>query len=254
MASRYKTQKAKDLADEVIKWSKSNQASANFAINKLAEDLNAGTNYGFWVDLDPDSYVPKPESDKAREIWRKINLLSTLRNILVFSPIALTWASISVATSALAKYEQDNPESVTNFLQFWQKGFGYLNEFWKLSNVAILDVALVVLIIIMTAVIGILSQLAIQDEARELKKLEMERSQLVLKIRVFLEEYKKPTVVQVNRNTYLATKSLANTAKNLSKIVSKLDIDLRKLSKTENLSLEIKQLNKNIAKLKKNEK
>lgn len=254
MASRNKTQKAKDLANEVIKWSESNQATANFALNKLAEDLSAGSNYGFWVDLDPDSYVPNPESDKTREIWRKINLLSTLRNILVFSPIALTWASISVATSALAKYEQDNPESVTNFLQFWQQGFGYLNEFWRLSNVAIFDVALVILIIIMTAVIGILSQRAIQDEAREIKQLELSRSQLIFNIRVFFEEYKKPTVVQINRNTYLSTKSLANTAKNLSKIVSKLDSDLRKLSKTENLSSEIKQLNKNITKLKKNEK
>lgn len=250
MARKNKSKSADELVAELNAWTGSNNLRQNPSLRQLAEDLASNSNLGMWADVNLDEFIPTPPAEQSDRTWRRINLLSTFRNIMVFSPVALTWASISVATSALARYEKENPDSVTNFLQFWQQGFGYLNHFWILSNVALFDVGLVAVIILLTSLIGIISKKAIEDEITEQQKINDERSDLILKLRMHLYEYKNPTVAQINKNTYLATKALNTTVRNLGNLVSKLEREIKKYPDNKKVISEIKKVEKSISKIK----
>ena len=249
MARKKKSQNASELVSELNKWVYSNKLTLNPGLRKLTEDLESQANLAMWADIEWENFIPKPMTEKSDQTWRRINLLSTFRNIVVFSPVALTWASISVATSALARYEKENPDSVTNFLQFWQQGFGYLNDFWILSNVAMLDVGLVAIIIFLTSLIGILSKKAIEDEIIEQQKIDINRSSLILSLQQYFYEFKSPTVAQINRNTYMATKSLNSTVKNLSNLVGRLERQIKKYPDNKKLINEVKKVEKAISKI-----
>ena len=70
------------------------------------------SNFSMWAGMDPVNYLPTPELAISNNAWKRINLLSTFRNVMVFSPVAITWASISIATTALTKYEKEKQKSI----------------------------------------------------------------------------------------------------------------------------------------------
>ena len=245
---RKKSESAKELAQQIRQWLDSTDNQIDPNLNKLLQDLDNSENLEIWACLDPETYLPTWSSSKSRDQWNRINLLANIRNVMVFSPVALTWASISIATSSLTRYEQENPNKVSNFLQFWQQGYGYLNDFWKLSNVALLDVILVGIIIVLTFTIGTLTRKVTIAESSEEKKLQLARTSLILKIHDFFYNYKFPTASSINQNTYSATKSLVATTKTLSQILKRLEKDLSRLPDNRELIKNVKKLQQTLDK------
>ena len=63
-----------------------------------------------------------------------------------------------VRIQGLEKYDIDaNINATVNFLQFWQDGYGILDEKWRIGTVAITDATLVFIVIGLTIAITYLS-------------------------------------------------------------------------------------------------
>ena len=251
MAKRQKNDEAQEVLNALHSWMGNHGIMGNKLLDRLIDDIESNMNLKIWADMDPNAYLPTPESSELLSKMRLINTVTGIRNILVFSPVAITWAAISFVTSAFSRYEQENPNSIVNFLEFWQQGFGYLNDFWRLSNVAIFDALLVSVVITMTFVINFLSKKNLELEFSNMAKNQVSRAYLIFKLNEFFYQYKYPTTQQINKNVYTSTKSLERTLKSLTKIVARLEKDISKYPNSTKLVNEVKALNKEVKKISK---
>ena len=249
MAQNRKNPETKELLSTLNSWIYKYDQSGNSMMKKLVNDIENGNDLKIWADLAPETYLPNPQSKNYINGIRRINSITGLRNVLVFSPVALTWAAISVVTTAFSKFEAENSNSVVNFLSFWQQGFGYLNDFWKLSNVAIFDAFLVSIVIGLTFVINFLTRSNLESNEKYELEVQDARIRLIFKLNEFFYQYKYPTPNQLNKNIYSATKSLDKTLKSLMKIVSRLEKDIAKYPNSAKIVGELNNLTKVVKKL-----
>lgn len=83
----------------------------------------------------------------------RIEIADKIRNVLVLVPIVLTWAALGEAAEAYNRYISENPEDANQpFLLLWQRGFGGESSLLAptFSTVALLDAAVIVVIILLT--------------------------------------------------------------------------------------------------------
>lgn len=253
MAKKTKRNPLENLVIEIKKWQSDFPLNSNSVLESFLVDLEKGENLNYWAETEAEQILPNLTKKFQTTFSGRLRLISSLiilRNILVFAPVALTWASISVVTSAFARFENANPNAVVNFLEFWQKGFGFISGYWRLSNVALADVFLVVAIILLTFFVNFSNQVMSKIEIEENEKFQGRRLHLINRIREALYEYRKPTTLILNQNTYSAIKTLNASVISLNKIVRQLERDIKKYPKSDKLLAEIKNTNKNIAKLK----
>ena len=251
MAKRRNKEQSQEVLQTLKSWTDRFEIVNDPLIDKLVLDIESEQNLQIWAEMNPDKYLPVPESISYLSKMRLVNNISGIRNLLVFTPVALTWASISVATSAFAKYEEENPNALVNFLQFWQQGFGYLNNFWTLSNVAIFDAVLVIFVIFLTYLVNILSRKINELSSNRRTEMEKSRAILVYELNRFFYGYKYPSVSQINKNIYASTNLLNKTLKSLNKIVARLEKDVSKYPNSAKIISELNSLTKIINKLSK---
>jgi len=83
-------------------------------------------------------------------------ILSVMRNILALAPLIVTWLSIATAVTSYQQYLQTHPSARSEpFLELWQTGFGG-GTWLTLSNTAIIDALLLVILLVLTVVAHIL--------------------------------------------------------------------------------------------------
>lgn len=250
MAKRRKSTQSEQVIQSIRKWMELSESRNDPNLIKLIQDIEADQNLKIWAEMNLETIITIPDSGRFLRQLRRINTLTNLRNILVFSPVALTWASISVVTDAFAEYEKENPNAIVNFLQFWQQGFGYLSDFWILSSVAIFDAALVLIVIVLTYLIGLLTQKNIEIERLKAIKNQEFRIQTIFEIQNYLFMYKFPTQAQINRNILSSSKTLEKGLGTLNRLIKKLEKDIARYPNSNTLAKEVKTLNKNLKKLK----
>ena len=79
-----------------------------------------------WASLDPLELLPNDQSNNWKRISQASNVISALRNILVFLPVLLTWLAIGKALDAFGEftklYANQNPGESRDFsfIGFWQ--------------------------------------------------------------------------------------------------------------------------------------
>ena len=95
------------LAGQLSEWAKK-YGCENGVTRSLSESLASSRDLYKWADLNPFDYLPHPIYRRDEKRLRLIERLTILRNVLVFSPVALTWAAVSEATSAFEKYTSEN--------------------------------------------------------------------------------------------------------------------------------------------------
>ena len=249
MAKKSRSNRPEAVLTALESWTTKFGVTDNNLLIKLVEDLEAQKNLKIWADMDPNYYLPLPESKNLLKKLQKINSISGLRNVLVFSPVALTWAAISVVTSAFSKYETANPNSIVNFLEFWQQGFGYLDDFWKLSSVATFDAILVSIVILLTLFINYSTKQNVDYEIKANAEMQASRSLLILQLNEYFYEYKYPTTIQINKNLFNSTKSLDKILKSINKIVVRLEKDIQKYPSSTKIVTELKSLTQEVKKL-----
>ena len=200
-----------ELAAKLDSWAKANGFTESPYVKGLTEALGEKKNLALWAELDPFEQLPAQRiENKSRS--RLIARIALLRNLLVFAPVALTWAAVSEATSAFGEYTKANPESIANFLDFWQDGYGYLDSKWTIGDVAFLDFLLVMIVIVLTAVVSVLSN-ANRSKLEALRdKVTIERQAIALAIIDYLHDKKSINNVTMNKSLANAINKLLNAA------------------------------------------
>jgi hypothetical protein len=201
-------------------------------VSGLLDSLETDENLEVWASLDPLDYLPTP-SDKSNELFQRINLgLTIVRNALVFLPVAITWFAISKASSAFAIYTANNTLTVSNFLDFWENGYGVLSKEWSLSRVATLDFQIIIVIILMTISVSVIERILRIRAAKANLEIDDAKFQLAIQIKAYLFDHERITDVTMNQSLGKAikqlqdsTKSLNMTSKELLKLVKSLPSD-----------------------------
>lgn len=232
MAKRKPATSSAPLVNLLKSWSIQHKFQDDPYVSGLLDALESEENLEVWASLDPLDYLPTP-SDKSNDIFHRLNLgLTILRNALVFLPVAITWFAISKASSAFSIYTANNTLTVSNFLDFWENGYGVLSKEWSLSKVAILDFQIIIAIILMTISISVIERILRIRAANSNAEIDEAKFQLAIQIKAYLFDHERITDVTMNQSLGRAikqlqdsTKSLNMTSKELLKLVKSLPND-----------------------------
>jgi hypothetical protein len=218
-----KTAENLEMAQELEKWARKFD-SHNELTQKLVSDLETKSDLFKWAELDPFEFLPMPVAGKSHKKNRLIENLTILRNVLVFAPVALTWAAVGEATTAFEKYVAANDTAVVNFLEFWQNGYEVLPAFWRIGDVARLDFLIIVVVIGLTLFVSYRGQKLLASEMAESIDIEDSRQLMAAKLALFLVDKKKITNVTFNQ-------SLAGSAQRLVNATTALDKSAKEIAK-----------------------
>jgi len=232
MARKKAVASSAPLLNLLNSWSNQHKVQDDPYVSGLRGALEAEENLDVWASLDPLDYLPTP-SDKSNDVFLRINLgLTIVRNALVFLPVALTWYAISKASAAFAVYTSNNTLTVSNFLDFWENGYGVLSKEWSLSHIATLDFQIIMVIIAMTIAISINERVLRIRVAKSNIEIDEGKMQLAIAIKTYLFDHQRITDVTMNQSLGRAvkqlqdsTKSLNMTSKELLKLVKALPSD-----------------------------
>lgn len=219
-----------ELADQIDLWARKYQVSRDPYVTGLSASLREKKNLPIWASMNPVEYLPQPEITEGIAVARWARLLTLIRNVLVFAPVALTWAAVGQATTAFSEYVKENGADVVNFLDFWQNGYGVLGEEWRISNVAFLDFVIIMIVIVLTLIASAFGKRATEAQASFDQQIERERVGLAVEINTYLFDKQKATNVTMNASLagaiaklLNATDALEDVAKNLAKTTKKVD-------------------------------
>jgi len=138
-------------------------------LTRLADAVRRGDRdeiHGYADAVDPQA-IAEVLTSKRSWIW---GIFEVARNVLVFAPIAVTWFGLSRATDAYATELAAKPDLASKpFLLLWEQGFGGAPGVITFSTVAIIDASLIVLLIVLSLVIHVRSD--VRDVATRTRAL-----------------------------------------------------------------------------------
>jgi hypothetical protein len=220
------------LADKVEDWANKFEVSDDGYVQGLVEALRTRKNLQVWAALNPIEYLPMPRLRSEATLAKRTRLMTVLRNVLVFFPVALTWAAVGEASKAFAEYLRDNGSNVVNFLDFWQNGYGYLGSEWTLANIALLDFVIVMVVIVLTLAISYFGRKVAEIHSAEEEKTDRERILISIQIATYLFDKQKVTNVTMNQSLSRTLDKLLNAADSLEKTTKSLEKTSKSFEKT----------------------
>jgi hypothetical protein len=237
MAREPKPQPNLILADSVEAWGNKYGQAEDGYISGLIAALRENKNLHVWATFDPVDYLPIPMLANGSKLARRVRLITVLRNVLVFAPVALTWIAVGQATKGFQVYIQTNTTGVANFLDFWQNGYDILPPEYRISEVALVDAIIILTVIGLTLFASILGGRAEKQTSGGEAFADRERTALAIEIGLYMYDKQKPTASVINSSVAnsvarlrtsstaleASAKSLAATAKNLVSATKALD-------------------------------
>ena len=212
------------LAEKLLSWADEYDVANDGYVRGLHEALSTRKNLQVWASLNPIEYLPMPELKAGLSMAKWTRFITVLRNVLVFLPVALTWAAVGEATTAFSKYLKANGSDIVNFLDFWQNGYGVLDDKWKIATVALLDFLIIMVVIVLTLLASVFSRRVSDLQIMAEKETDRERILLSVEIASYLFDKQKVTNVTMNQSLARAIDKLLNatdaieaTAKSLEK-------------------------------------
>jgi hypothetical protein len=196
-----------------------------------------------WASLDPLELLPVSKSKSWSRLGQISNVISAIRNILVFVPVLLTWLAIGRAINAFGKftkrYAEKNPGTTKNlsFIEFWQDPNGYLEgwwrqngngntllgEFWRIGDVAALDAYIILVIIVLTAISGAVTWFAENRESVALEKADRKRVEVGLAIASSLHGKRQANPESISEALAEALNDLTQAARDVNETASRLE-------------------------------
>jgi len=165
-------------------------------VDGLTGSLEDGSNMTMWASLDPYVRLPAPEIRKGRILASVASVLSITRNVLVFVPVAITWWAIGEATERFGEYNRSvlSPGDKTNFLDFWQDGYGRLDDVKlfgllgvKIQEIALADSLIIIAVVALTLLASTIGQVGERRQDVTERRAEAGRSDLALALTKALE-------------------------------------------------------------------
>jgi hypothetical protein len=249
MPNRSKRASLGEVADLLERWGRKHSLLADPYVEGLLNGLRTNSQLAYWVEQRAVEMLPMPNTTSVASDRRRVNLLNAFRNVMVFVPIAFTWAAISQATSAFARYTETGSSRIVNFFDFWENGYGALSPFWKLSNVALVDFLLLSFIIFLSIGISLLENRLEKNDKQEQAHLDSERLNLAIKIDQALLPYQKPTVQVVNRQVSQSIAQLNSVTLKLLAIVNQQKSLSKSKFNLKQVANELKSIKSSIRKL-----
>lgn len=247
------------LREQLQGWAQNFGHTQDAYLVGLDAALDANKNLEFWQGIEPQDYLPNYNALGSSGILRIVRLLAGLRNIIIFVPVALTWAAVSEATKAFNEFVLQNTGTPANFLQFWQDGYGFLDKFWSIGSIAQLDFVIVTMVILLTGIVGVMQSRGQNNLSRANKYFATTRNALALEIKAALFEYKPITSGSVSAEVSKSVKALKTSLANgaaiekpyarLAKNVSEAATQVK--SSTSSLKTQLSALQREIAKAEK---
>ena len=242
MAGEKKTSPNQILVNSLQSWATLYSVQSDPYVSGLTAAVAARKNLPMWASLDPLEYLPHAQVDTHKRLHLISLIMSVLRNSLVFLPVALTWYAISKATSAFATYTADNSLSVVNFLDFWENGYGVLDEKWALSHVATLDFQIILGIILLTIAITFLDRSLKNFKNQAMQEADDDRIQMALAIASYLFDQQRVTNVTVNQSLARAIRDILNSTDSLDKTSKELNKTVKLMPNNRDLLAELKSI------------
>jgi hypothetical protein len=215
--------KEKIAIERLTTWAHRHNQLGDPYVQGLLKALMERRNLPYWASQDINSFIPHPQPRSNSTLAKVSTYLTIIRNVLVFVPVALTWSAVSHATNAFELYMANNPNSVANFLQFWQNGYDVLGSEWRIGTVANLDFLLIVIVIALTLYTSILHQKNLMSEHAQEGELERERIEVLLAVSEYLFDKQKVTTITVNAGINASVQNLKNATGKLESTVAKID-------------------------------
>lgn len=224
-----KPQAIDTLAGSIARWISKHNLQNDPYLTGLLQAIVDKKDLHIWAELDPTEYLPHPETSVANAPARLVRIFTVIRNVLVFAPVALTWAAVSAATSGFSQYIAANGADVVNFLDFWQNGYEILGSEWRIGNVARLDFLIVLIVIILTLYISQAGhKVELMRNAAE-DEIDRERLALAIEIHGALYDKRKITTVTMNASLAGAISRLVSAAHSLDGSAREVEKATRKL-------------------------
>ena len=221
----------------------------NVADDPYVAGLNAAVtrrdNMTMWASLDPTDMLPTPEIRSGQLMSRIARVLTVVRNVLVFVPVALTWLAIQNATDAFGKWAEGKDAQV-NFLQFWQNGSGVLADKYRIQNIAKVDFYLIALIVVATLVASLLESRAKATVSVLEKSADRERLFVGLKIAEALQGNKTASPESITESLAFALNDLSQAARDVSLAAARMEVASVGV---ESLTPRVESLNKQVGEL-----
>jgi hypothetical protein len=226
-----KPQAVDALAQSITSWVARHNIKNDPYLDGLLEAIASKRDLSIWAELDPTEYLPHPATEIGAAKARLVRIFTVIRNVLVFAPVALTWAAVSAATSGFSQYIKENGADVVNFLDFWQNGYGILGNEWKIGNVARLDFIIVVIVIALTLYVSQAGHTADEMRIAAEDRIDSERLALAIQIHAALHDKRKITNVTMNASLAGAISRLVSATLNLEDAAHVIDKAAKKLPK-----------------------
>jgi hypothetical protein len=198
------------LADKLLAWANKYEVANDGYVRGLYEALGSRKNLQVWASLNPIEYLPMPELKAGLAMAKWTRFITVIRNVLVFLPVALTWAAVGQATTAFSKYLKANGSDIVNFLDFWQNGYGVLGNEWRIANIALLDFLIIMVVIVLTLLTSVFSRQVTELQILSEKETDRERILLSVEIASYLFDKQKVTNVTMNQSLARAIDKLLN--------------------------------------------
>lgn len=219
------------LVEKINAFTSSYSVKGDPYLDGLREAIETKKNLHIWAELDPMDYLPHPEAKSHQSRSRLVRIVTVVRNVLVFAPVALTWAAVGQATTGFSQYINENGADVVNFLDFWQNGYGILDDKWKIGEVARLDFLMIMVVIVLTLYVSQAGHTAEKLRDTEEASLDRDRIALALEIHSQLHDKRKITNVTMNASLAGSISRLVSATHNLEDASKVLEKASRKIPK-----------------------
>lgn len=240
-----------ELAKSLSAWCAENTVSDDIYVRTLTESLETGIGLQSMAQYDATQTLPHPENKAGLKEASYSETLISVRNILVFVPVAFTWAGISQATAAYSTYTAANPNTVVNFFDFWENGYGVLTKFWTLSSITRIGFLLLALIILASVAIAILQKTSSTQKKVAEAAIAKERFNLGFEINQYLFQFKSITPIALSQNSLAAVRELKATSMAVTKIVKSAERSAADLAKGSIIRRQLDSIKKLIEKIEK---
>jgi hypothetical protein len=239
------------LASKIAIWAMKHNLSEDAYVSRLIPSVENGSGLDYWASYDATEMLPYPEIKSGLRANSISERLITFRNIMVFVPVAFTWAGISQATTAFSSYSESNPNKIVNFFDFWENGYGVLNKFWTLSNIARIDFLLLTLVIIASMVIAYFQQTSKVLRNAEKSEIDQERLHIAFEVNEYLFRFKALTPVILNQNISAAIRDLRASSSSAGKLMKSSEKSAAELAKGSAIRQQLSSIEKLVEKFQK---
>jgi hypothetical protein len=209
LSSSFDENNEQKIEEEIERWNpvaltKANKKLARWAakwglredpyVQGLQKAISESRNMTTWASLDPFERLPYADSKRGILLEKISEGLAFTRNVLVFIPVAITWWAIGKTTEQFGAYNETRPGEKVNFLDFWENGYGYLDDIKlfkvmgvKIHEIATVDFAIIAGIVALTFTSSLLGVWADRRSGLDEKKALFEREDLALTLVEALE-------------------------------------------------------------------